>query len=185
MVSSDIWRFISSLKTIYFSLTKLWQISLEIISDIFINQLEIMVVRMEYFFVRGENLSSILTTWRQIRNTERSAAILLACTPPSRGKPDGENPSPSTWRRKAFTIPAKEIQTGTGEDIQPMGKIHWWTRYICLSSSESLCCHLLHQHHRITWRNVIRTLWYRYTFHWRLIILHKYCDMFSLYIHAL
>ena len=56
-------------------------------------------------------------------NKEMSAAILLACTPPSRGEPDGGNLSPSTRRRKAFTIPAKEIQTSTGEDIQPMGEI--------------------------------------------------------------
>ena len=74
----------------------------------------------------------------------------ILALPPSQGEPDGENPSPSTRRRKAFTIPAKEIQTGTGEDIQPMGEIRRWTRYICLSSPESLWCHLLHQNHRIT-----------------------------------
>ena len=35
----------------------------------FLDTVYIIVVRMECFFVRGGSLSSILTTWRQIRNT--------------------------------------------------------------------------------------------------------------------
>ena len=106
------------------------------------------------FFIQQLNAQKCTTAWTDEQREVSCHSIW--CAPPSRGEPDGENPSPSTRRRKTFTIPAKELQTSTGEDIQPMGEIRRWTRYICLSSPESLCCHLLHQHYRITWRNVIK-----------------------------